>query len=342
MDVLSEKECYKREVLDNLNNSDVDLIIWGEDLYDASIVPYFGKLSDTITDEKYRSVLKSAALVHFNFKSERPIRSTLVKWDEEQKIVFIPVGIFNGIWVHLKNSIKNGFMINSNRDITRSLIKSVVDFSFISTDDKEAYIKADKIAFKNDDMTEVNLKLMRKKQNALNNQRNRFFYSSESKGKRFHVRDCDAIKEISPKHFRSSVDIPEGRIPCYACRRKAYLRVACDPYVKQIYTIDRILKKHDVNDSKLKQCALDYNLKFHLGEKEDLYVKGAEDNWIIKGFGEKKLSLWHNNYVKTGSQERRITSGFHNQNVEAKSLFSLFEYIHGYSFVDHLKSCEFE
>ena len=48
--------------------------------------------------------------------------------------------------------------------------------------------------------------------------------------------------------------------------------------------INVMLKKYEVRDSKLERYALDYGLKLRLGDEGDLYVTGAEDAWIIKGF----------------------------------------------------------
>ena len=69
-----------------------------------------------------------------------------------------------------------------------------------------------------------------------------------------------------------------------------------------------------------------------------MLVEEVEDKWIIKGLDNKFPKLWHNNYVKTGPEERYITEGFHNQKIENKSFSQLLTYIENYSFEKHLKS----
>ena len=51
-------------------------------------------------------------------------------------------------------------------------------------------------------------------------------------------------------------------------------------------------------------------------------MEGAEDRWVIKGLDDKFPKLWHNNYVKTGPEDRYITEGFHDQKIENKSFHS--------------------
>lgn len=79
-------------------------------------------------------------------------------------------------------------------------------------------------------------------------------------------------------------------------------------------------------------------MKFHATSLEAMLVEGAEDRWIIKELDNKFPKLWHNNYVKTGPEERYITEGFHNQKIENKSFSQLLTYIENYSFEKHLKS----
>lgn len=79
-------------------------------------------------------------------------------------------------------------------------------------------------------------------------------------------------------------------------------------------------------------------MKFHATSLEAMLVEGAEDRWIIKGLDNKIPKLWHNNYVKTGPEDRYITEGFHDQKIENKSFSQLLTYIENYSFEKHLKS----
>lgn len=79
-------------------------------------------------------------------------------------------------------------------------------------------------------------------------------------------------------------------------------------------------------------------MKFHATSVEELLIEGTEDTWIVKGLNNKKLALWHNNYVRTGPTERYITDGFHKQKVENKSLSQLLSYVENYSFAKHLEN----
>ncbi len=177
-----------------------------------------------------------------------------------------------------------------------------------------------------------------RKQSALDNQKNRYFYSKF--GDRYHDKDCEMIREIPPEDFLASTVVPEGYKPCRKCCRRVYLRKACAPYVKQIRIVDHILRKQGITDSQLGKYAFEYGLKFRVDEAGDLVVKGKEDTWIIKAFDSGKLTLWHNNYVKTTPEERYITSGFHNQGMEGKKLNALLEYINDYTFEKHLAAEE--
>ena len=56
-------------------------------------------------------------------------------------------------------------------------------------------------------------------------------------------------------------------------------------------------------------------------------MEGAEDRWIIKELDNKFHKLWHNNYVKTGPEDRYITEDFHDQKRENKSFSQLLTYI---------------
>lgn len=338
MNTKSEKAFYEQDVIYALGKEKRDLILWGEDLYDSSIVLYPKKLSGVMPDSYQRNSLTNAVLVYFNFDSVNFIRWTDAKWDEENHVVYLSAGNFDGIWKYLKNSVKIGMNINMKDEEVRVNPKDIVDLSYLCTDTREAVVKNDKISYKSREIPEETLKLMGKKQSMLDNPKNRFFFSSA--GGYYHIKDCESVKGIKLEEFAASEDVPEGYTPCFKCRRKIFLRIACDPYVKQINQINVMLKKYEVRDSKLERYALDYGLKLRLGDEGDLYVTGAEDTWIIKGFDDGKFSLWHNNYVKTGPRERYITKGFHDQKLDGRSLSYIFDYIYEYSFDKHLEGEE--
>jgi hypothetical protein len=83
---------------------------------------------------------------------------------------------------------------------------------------------------------------------------------------------------------------------------------------------------------------MELGMKFHATDLDEMQVVYEEDTWLIKGLNSMKLSLWHNNYVKTSETERYITDGFHNQNVgDKKDLQQILQYIEGYSWQVHLE-----
>lgn len=100
---------------------------------------------------------------------------------------------------------------------------------------------------------------------------------------------------------------------------------------------DKILRSHGVSLGKIEHCVMEAGMKFHATSIEELLVEGVEDTWVVKGLYTKNLTLWHNNYVKTGPTERYITEGFHKQKVGHKSLSQLLTYIESYSFAKHLE-----
>jgi hypothetical protein len=65
-------------------------------------------------------------------------------------------------------------------------------------------------------------------------------------------------------------------------------------------------------------------------------VVSAEDTWKISGFDKESLSLWQNNYIKTSSEERCITQGFHHKKTaDGRTLFQMLERIRRYKYNPH-------
>lgn len=134
------------------------------------------------------------------------------------------------------------------------------------------------------------------------------------------------VKEIAPEEFEASAEIPDKEI-CPKCQRRIYLRKACYPNTKQMGLCDKILRDQGVSLRKIEHCVIDVGMKFHATSLEAMLVEGAEDRWIIKGLDDKFPKLWHNNYVKTGPEDRYITEDFHDQKIENKSFSQLLTYI---------------
>lgn len=340
MEVNSEKTFYEINVTEAFRTVDADVILWGEDLYDAKIVLYPKKITALPGYGEIKERLVNAGLVYFNFRTENFIKFTVVRWDEVTRRIYIAEGNFNAIWKYLRNSVRLGIKIKQKNGESVSIEKAedIIDLSNLQRKGSGAVIKDGQLVYEAREVSESERLALGRKQSALDNQKNRYFYSKF--GDRYHDKDCEMIREIPPEDFLASTVVPEGYKPCRKCCRRVYLRKACAPYVKQIRIVDHILRKQGITDYQLGKYAFEYGLKFRVDEAGDLVVKGKEDTWIIKAFDSGKLTLWHNNYVKTTPEERYITSGFHNQGMEGKKLNALLEYINDYTFEKHLAAEE--
>lgn len=340
MDVHSEKVFYEKDVIEALRTVNADVILWGEDLYDARIVLYPKKITELPGYSEIKPRLINAGLLYFVFSKEQFIKNSVVRWDEDTRTIYMAEGNFNAIWKYLRNSVELGIRIKhkNGEEIPIAKAEEIVDLSQLQRKGSEAVLRNGQLVYEARKISESELRALGRKQSALDNQKNKYFYSELDDS--YHDRDCELIKEIPPANFLASAMVPEGYKPCRKCRRRIYLREACAPYVKQMRIVDHMLMKRGIKDFHLEKFAFDYGLKFRVDAEGGLTVKGKEDTWIIKGFDTGKLSLWHNNYVKTAPRERYITSGFHNQGLDGKKLYILLEYINGYTFEKHLAAEE--
>lgn len=336
MEVYSEKVFYERDVADTLRVMDTDVVLWGEDLYDTKIVLYPKKITLLPGYEEIKPRLVNACLVYFDFAKEKFIKSAVVRWDEDTRTIYASEGNFNSVWKHLRNSVELGIRIKqkNGEEISTEKAEDIVELSYLKRKGSEALFKDGQLVYEARKLSESELIAQGKKQSALDNQKNKYFYSELDN--RYHDKDCELIKEIPPEKFLASAIVPEGYKPCRKCCRRMYLREACAPYVRQIGVVDYMLMKQGITDFYLEKIAFDYGLKFRVDNEGELTVKGEEDTWLIRGFDSGKLSLWHNNYVKTAPRERYITSGYHNQGLDGKKLYTMLGYINGYTFEKHL------
>lgn len=340
MDVHSEKVFYEKDVIEALRTLDADVILWGEELYDAGIVLYPKKITALPGYAELKPGLINAGLVYFNFKAEHFIKSTVVRWDEGTRTIYMAEGNFNSVWKYLRNSVELGIRIKqkSGEKISVENAEDIVDLSYLQRKGSRAVLRNGQLAYEERELPESESKALGRKQSALDNQKNKYFYSALDD--RYHDKDCELIREIPAVDFLASDTVPEGYKPCKKCCRRIFLREICAPYVKQMRIVDYMLMKQGITDFYLEKCAFDYGLKFRVDNEGELTVKGKEDTWVIKGFDRGRLSLWHNNYVRLAPRERYITSGFHNQGVDGKKLYALLEYINGYEFEKHLAARE--
>lgn len=338
MELHSEKVFYEKEVNEVLMDVDCECILWGEDFYDMKIVLYPKKISEIPGYADIKGSLVNAALVYFDFSSEKYIKSSIVRFDWDRQVVYIPEGNFNAIWKFFGRSVDLGIRIQNENgnEVPIEKKEEIVDLSLLERKGSKPVISKGQLTYLAREVPEEEKKAIGRKQSLLDNQKFKFYYVAG--GDVYHDKDCECVKAIAPESFEASDKVPEGMRPCKKCKRKMYLREACSPYVKQIPQVDQLLTRGGIMDFHLEKFAFDEGLKFRIDASGELTVKGKEDTWIIKGFDKNFLSLWHNNYVKTAPRERYITQGFHNQKQDGKKLYSLLEYICDYTFDKHLEA----
>ena len=338
MDILSEKILYEKEVTEQLIDADAEIILWGEDLFDAKIILYPKKISAIPGYDKVKKELVNAALIYFDFTKEQFIKTSIIRFNPNTHIAYIVRSSFNGIWKYLRNSVDLGIRIQKENDkeVSFDCPEDIVDLSLLQKSGSKAIIKDGEIVYIRKEVSQEDRNAQSKKQSLLDDKRNRFFY--DARENIYHDKECEYIKEIAPEYFMAAKAVPEEFNPCRKCRRRMCLRKACEPNVKEIPLVNQLLTKAEIKDVYLEKLVFQYGLKFHVNTTGELTVIGKEDTWIIKGFDKDCLSLWHNNYVKTSSTERYITDGFHNQGMDGKSLYWMLECINSYTYDKHLES----
>lgn len=341
MAIISEKKIYEQQVNSILTARDVDYILWGEDLYNSRIIIFPNKIKDIPGYDVINPDLTDAALVYLDRSKEKFIKTTIVRCDPEKEDIYIPEGNFNAIWKFLRGSIAFGIRIKreTKEEIHIKYPEDIVDLSLLTADGSKAYFDdgllvhncAPKI------ITEEELRARGRKQSLLDNPKNRYFYTTESRV--YHDKDCECISTIMPGSFMASSVAPEGFRPCKKCGRRIFIREICYPNVKIIPAINHIMFNSGITNNQLEKIAFEYKLKVRYNSMDEITVKGKEDSWIIKGLENNRPVLWHNNYIKIGPHERCIAGGYHRQTkVDGHTLFSMFGYINGYSFEKHLEA----
>ncbi|MBQ6026053.1 MAG: hypothetical protein IJL20_10635 [Lachnospiraceae bacterium] len=335
MDIISEKALYKDALLYEFSFSPDDCVLWGEDLYNAAIIVFPKKIRDVPWyDGELKRRLVTASLVYHDLNDYNALRLMNVRWDPVDKFVYISEPDFPLFWRRMKNSIRTGLLLNKNENESVRKAEEIVDLSLLKKTGCTAVLKHGKIAYEQRILTDAEKKIIGKKQSALDNPKNRYFWSDLDSF--YHDKECPIIKSLPPEHFCASGTRPVDMNMCGVCLRQMCFWEACTPRLKQMPFVSAILSKDRLSDKKLVKYVFDNKLVFSAETREELTVKCGEDTWIIKGFDEEKLSLWHNNYVKTASRERYITSGFHEQKIEKHSLLFILDYISGYTFDKHL------
>ena len=253
------------------------------------------------------------------------------------KELYMQEATFSSIWKFLRSSVQLGINLAKRNKTNKNVYRpeDIVVLTYIKKDGMSVSVRNGAITYRQNISPEEEKILNGKKQSALDNKDNRYFYSDDDTD--FHDKECEAVKNILPEHFKASKERPIGFAPCPKCKRQMALREMCSPFVKQIPSVNRLLTKKKISDKQLWKYAFCYKLKMNYENQDELKVKGREDTWIVEGFDENKLTLWHNNYTKLSPIERIITSGYHKQDIGKMSLNLMLEYINEYTFDRHIE-----
>ena len=156
MEVYSEKTFYEINVTEAFRTVDADVILWGEDLYDAKIVLYPKKITALPGYGEIKERLVKAGLVYFNFWTENFIKFTVVRWDEVTRRIYIAEGNFNVIWKYLRNSVRLGIKIKQKNGESVSIEKAedIIDLSNLQRKGSGAVIKDGQLVYEAREVSE--------------------------------------------------------------------------------------------------------------------------------------------------------------------------------------------
>ena len=301
MNIKSEKELYGDELKSVALRFDADIFVWGEELINRKLIIYPKKLKDIIGYEEVKENLEPCGIVLIDTHKQDFLHCTSAMIDTMNGNVYMSEAGFNSSWKLLKNSVSKGIRIaNENEGSPIGNSEEIIVFDNLQRVGSTPKIADDVIKYEARELTKEERYRNSRKQSLLDNSRMLYFY--DSSGRYYHDKDCAEVKQIAPERFFASEEIPDKEI-CPKCQRRIYIRKACYPNTKQIGVCDKILKDQGVSVGKIKHCVMDVGMKFHATSMEELLIEGVEDTWIVKGLCNKKLVLWHNNYVKTGPTE---------------------------------------
>jgi hypothetical protein len=337
MNINSEKEMYGSELFEEVPNFNAEYFVWGEELVDKKLFIYSGKLKNVPRYAEIKELLEPCGLVIVNVHRKRILRCTSAILDTESGNIYLTEANFNNTWRELKRSVELGICLarQENTLVPVQNPEDIVVLDFLVKEGRSTCIEGDVIKHRSRELTEEEKIQHGRKQSLIDNHKMLYYYSDN--GKYYHDKDCETIKDILPEEFQASDIIPDDKEICPKCRRKIYFRKATYPNTKQSAVCNRIFLNNYISNQQTGYYVMELGMKFHATDLDEMQVEYEEDTWVIKGLNSKKLSLWHNNYVKTSETERYITDGFHNQNVGGKRLLPILKYIEGYSWQGHLE-----
>ena len=342
MKVCSEKLIYQDCFEDLFNKTHQDLFLWGEDLADKRLIPYAGKLKDLPAYDSFSDRLIDCGLIIINPSGTTPVRCITSRLDEFSGRIYIAEDSFNSIWRSLRRSVLLGIRLEEQTkpdiDSARLVRKpeDIVVLDYLHRTGSLPVFENHRIIYKPKALTMEEKRLLSARQSALDNRKNLYFYSRT--GGEVHDRDCYLLKNISNADFIGSEEHPEDLPDCPHCFRTLLLRIGCYPSAKEIPFCNRIFTTFGLRTGQLNRYVTTEGIRFHARSLTEMTVTHGEDTWLIK-IADGHLHLWHNNYVKTSETERYLTSGFHDQGVEADiNLKKILNYIVGYTWQKHLEA----
>lgn len=338
MEIRSEKERYYSEFIDITRDLPYDDFLWGEELIDMRIVVYPKKIKDIPGYEEIKNYLINCGLIVMDFAKLEYMRFTSTRLDTKNKRVYICENVFNSCWQDLKKSVGLGIRLAKEKDenIVVDTEDEIVDLSYLSSNRRVAYIENDRILYRGIEISDEEKRKLGRRQSLLDNAKMKFYFSTD--GGYVHDKNCEKVMQICIESFDASDMLPDNRELCPLCKRKILLRMACDPYVKQIPNCDWLLKKVNVSNSKLEKIVMIHNMKFNYQSASEFYIKCNEDSWMIDASNLNNIRLFHNNYSVIDDTRRSIESGYHNQKMDGHSFNSMLNYISDYSWEKHLES----
>lgn len=336
MGIISEKKLYMDEFKNLPPRYDVDVYLWGEELIDKHLILYSGKLKEFIGFKSFADRLVNCGVIMLNLQKGSDMRITVARLDEETGNIYMAHDMFNSIWKYLRRSVQLGIRLKKQEgegcDIESP--EDIVCIDNLVRSTSFPVFENEKVIFKVKEKTAEQRKYAAARQSALDNSKNIYYYSKS--GGYVHDKSCALIKQIPDETFAGSEDLPEGMEYCPKCCRFIFLRVGCRPNTREIPICNRIFTGQNVHTGQLKKFVVQKGIRFHAADFNEMTITCGEDTWIIKGISQGRIELWHNNYVKTASGERYITSGFHNQGLDGMTMLQMLNYVSGYSWEKHL------
>ena len=319
--MISEKELYKTQAEWALTHTRYPDVIWAEDLFDITIVPYQGSIRKLphYADMKDRLELYGLIVVMHTIQEVRILEC---RADVEKNRLYIVEGVFRKFWKEIRKSIasamaEHGLRVNPG---------ACLDLEFMP-DPKEKRKKTQPV----DTWT-------RRKQSLLDDPKNLFYYGGEDG--LIHDRDCPEMKRIDPKDLQASAIGPEELGYCPRCAYRLYARVACAPVSKEVDAVEHLVRRHHIGISRWIHYVEDEGLKLHVLSLTEYQASCNKDSWMIRVDEDGKMHLWHNNYIHTEDGGRYVTMGLHDQGIVSKNLTLMFDLICHYDWTYHLVSEE--